>query len=457
MTESSNQTLEDSKFQELMAINEKYAVPLLKKGRPNEPAHSKAVRNHSLNIAKERGLDPLVMGTISLWHDTGYAEQFKDETTADLATIRSKKADHMPASVLFAKQFLERPDVSPFYTEDQKSQILEIIGKHDLVGDLKSDLELAFMEADTLGAMENPTFNQDDMQKYVEVNLLQKRFPKFFTEYGKNTFYKLLINLQAAHNYDLGGLKIENGIIGKRVEIESDQNNLVGSLVLAQNYRFAPSVYICHGAAKEPLNPVKDLLSIQNYLANEGISSLVVNSRGVGSGEDKSGGSYFSTIGDRVVDNLQGWEFLKKYVDIEKMFLAGSSMGGQVASVMAPELAEKLKGIILIAPAAYAPDAENIPLGPDFSQFIRANKSEEISKSPAFDSLRTVSSIPLLVVIGAEDQVIVESAKQGYKSAVQDRGDSGAFVELSGIAHNSPATPDNRLHEQIINFIKKFA
>lgn len=174
-----------------------FAYGYLEKGRKDwDIPHTKAVKYYAEEIARAEGLDVLVHKTVAILHDIGYYAAFAGEESEDYDKVQDRKILHMEYGKRLAREVLERPEVSKFYTEAQKELIIELIGIHDRVDRLSTPDEIAFMEADTLGAIDiqrvKPTFNYENGMKYIEGSLKGKRVPKFRTEKGKEFLAILL-------------------------------------------------------------------------------------------------------------------------------------------------------------------------------------------------------------------------------------------------------------------------
>lgn len=241
---------------------------------------------------------------------------------------------------------------------------------------------------------------------------------------------------------------------GHRVEIKSEDYKLVGNLVLVANAETSPAVLICHGAAKAPNNPITQLKVMQDFLASQGISSLIVHTRGVGVAKDRSKGSYSSTLLDRVTDFTTALRFLGQHADGRKLGLIAGSMSGEVGALIAAKEGRGLKALVLLEPAAYPPGAENIQLGPEFSAAIRGHRNE-ILMSPAFTALNS-TDIPLMVAMGENDNVIPPKARNGFKQLAESRGANGRYLELPGEKHTLLFKPLPDLYSAMADFLTQF-
>lgn len=245
---------------------------------------------------------------------------------------------------------------------------------------------------------------------------------------------------------------------GEIVEVESGGYKLKGNLVVAPNST-KPVVLIGHGAAKND-NPVKYLNRLQITLAERGYTSMVVHNRGVGDGEYKSGGSYESTILERVVDFENASDFLLNQGNSDKLILIACSLNGETAALATPKFGDKLKAIVLLEPAAYAPGVENIPLGTDQFTFAlrRTDLAEEeketrILSSPAFMQLQKFKG-SLFVAYGEKDVRVPKFVQEKYRQVAEEKGRRGRVFELPQESHTLTAHPNFFLYDKVSKFLE---
>ena len=179
-----------------LRLAEAYALGFLRQGRAgwDEP-HTRAVVHYAGALARAAGVDPLVAVTVGWLHDIGYAGLFAAADSSRHAVVRSRKALHMERGAALARAFVERPDVAPFYTPAQRDRIVHLVSVHDKVELLSAPDEIAFMEADTLGALDirrvTPTYDYENGLRYLE-GVRRWRAPYFATPLGKQYLAELL-------------------------------------------------------------------------------------------------------------------------------------------------------------------------------------------------------------------------------------------------------------------------
>lgn len=182
--------------EELVGKVSEYALEFLLKGRQEwDIPHTKAVVFYAEEIAIANGLDVQVIKTAAWLHDIGYYALFQGSDSASYENVMDKKAAYMVNGARLAKEFLNLPEVSEYYSDEQKERIIRLVGIHDKIEDLTTDEEIVLMEADTLGAIDvsrvTPTFDKEGAEKYLK-GLFARRLPKFKTEIGKKYFSELI-------------------------------------------------------------------------------------------------------------------------------------------------------------------------------------------------------------------------------------------------------------------------
>lgn len=176
-------------------LAEQYATEYLQKGRIWDLPHTKAVAYYAGKISSEERLDSLILVTTAWLHDIGYSGLFKDDESRNYDQVQDKKFRHMVIGEQRAREFLGRGDVKGFYTDIQKYAIIHLVSVHDQLEKLNHVNELVFMEADTLGQIDigrvTPTFDREQVEKYILRDLKERRWPKFISQTGKQLYKEL--------------------------------------------------------------------------------------------------------------------------------------------------------------------------------------------------------------------------------------------------------------------------
>ena len=231
----------------------------------------------------------------------------------------------------------------------------------------------------------------------------------------------------------------------QKISFHSSGYTIVGDLLLPPT-KNPPGVLLIHGAGHSHKEKFADM---QQALVEKGFASLAIDCTGVG---ESSGDFEEGSLAVRLQNAQDGLAALRKYADPAHISILGSSMGGFVATVVGWE--EKLKNIILLAGAAYSPEAEKKQLDATFTQIIRSPKSWENSRS--FAALENFSG-RVLVLYGAEDTTIPEEIKNRYRQIASRKGE---WYTIATAGHNliTAATPaeekaSNTVREHVVHFL----
>lgn len=184
---------------------EQFALQYLVRGRAVQERsnwdipHTFAVVHYAGLLAQELDLDPLVMKIAALLHDIGYFDLFDGEQSLSYEEIRKRKKLHMDRGAQYANKFLFDSEIAPLLTPQQKALILHLIRTHDNFDEPDQHqtlYEIAFMEADTLGALDMSrvpiTFDYKSGTAYIKEGLGIRRIPRFKTELGNRLLQELL-------------------------------------------------------------------------------------------------------------------------------------------------------------------------------------------------------------------------------------------------------------------------
>ena len=133
--------------------------------------------------------------------------------------------------------------------------------------------------------------------------------------------------------------------------VEGDHGKLSAVLQTPNNEKEYPLVMIFHG-----FNSGKNmslLRDVADKLETNGIASVRFDFNGHG----ESDGKFVDmTIPNELEDARKVYEYVQKIPGIKSVSLAGHSQGGVVASVLAGELKDNVKSVVLLAPAAVLHD-----------------------------------------------------------------------------------------------------
>lgn len=151
------------------------AYPYLQKGRPQwDIPHTKACMYWMKELIKHEGGNPRVLLPAIILHDIGYNEPGAIEN----------KTEHMRLGAEIAKQIL----LNFSFTEEERAQIIHLVGMHDDLTKVHSHEEQLVFEADSLGQIDcekvEPTATGEWRQKFLDY-FVKNRIPLFKTQHGK--------------------------------------------------------------------------------------------------------------------------------------------------------------------------------------------------------------------------------------------------------------------------------
>ena len=178
-----------------------YVIPILKEGRLFDLKHTFATAYWAYQICIQENLDPEILVTAALFHDTGYMGLFDESnnSSTNFDNIQDKKALHMERSETIAREFIPTNNHGSKLPKGKITKILYIIRHHDEIRNpelIKSDLYLnALVTSDTLGQIDmervDSFFNREELAKFIRLELLKIREPLITTEFGEKTFIEL--------------------------------------------------------------------------------------------------------------------------------------------------------------------------------------------------------------------------------------------------------------------------
>lgn len=198
----------------------------------------------------------------------------------------------------------------------------------------------------------------------------------------------------------------------KNIHFLSEDKQVAGNLLLAHDAKKNPGMLLIHGAGK---STKEKFIYLQEFLSTIGITSLAIDVRGVGESE---GIFVESTLQNRIKDSVNGFTFLKDFVDNSRIGVLGTSMGGFVAAELTTKVSVRVA--ILCSSAAYNPQAESMLLNKSFTDIL--HRPESWKNSHSFTALESFSG-KVLVLYGDNDIVIPDAIKQRYKSIVVKKGE----------------------------------
>jgi alpha/beta superfamily hydrolase len=188
-------------------------------------------------------------------------------------------------------------------------------------------------------------------------------------------------------------------------QITAGQNILKATVVAAVNPNTCV-LFLCGGGLKIGKERYQEW---QREFEEINIASVSFDYSGVnGSGVPLEQSSLEARI------NEASWvtDWAKEHVPAEQYVLFGTSMGGYIALGLVNKKPAFFDTIILHAPAAYSPQANNLNFGPDFTKEIR--KENSWADSLSFHWLKRYTG-KILLVESEKDEVVPQEIIERYK------------------------------------------
>lgn len=242
----------------------------------------------------------------------------------------------------------------------------------------------------------------------------------------------------------------------EKVTIDGDHGKLQAEIhkpTLKQGER-VPMVVLCHGFMG---NMQSDLLiKIAELLQERGIASIRFDFNGHGQSE---GRFQDMTVLNEIVDAKKVIDYVTALPYVSSVAIAGHSQGGVVAAMTAGELgAEKIKSVVLLAPAAVLRDdaIRGSTMGATYDPF---NLGEYVELFRGLklgaEYIRTAFSMPIyetsagykgpaLIIHGTGDRVVPYTygerfhlTWEGSELIILDRADHGFSKQTDEVAASS--------------------
>ncbi|HNV96931.1 MAG TPA: HD domain-containing protein [bacterium] len=167
----------------------KEVLNILQNGRPDwDIPHTLTSVYYIKKLLKKEGGNAKILITTMYLHDIGYSWVRRDLNKRD--NVIKSKLDHMKNGVIFGRQILDKLN----YADDEKKQILHLIGIHDNLNDIFDTNKQLVFEADSLAQIDTKraksNLNNEDRIKFIN-GFEEKRLPKFKTKTGIKLVGKL--------------------------------------------------------------------------------------------------------------------------------------------------------------------------------------------------------------------------------------------------------------------------
>lgn len=241
--------------------------------------------------------------------------------------------------------------------------------------------------------------------------------------------------------------------------VEGDHGKLSAVLQTPDNKKEYPLVMIFHGFNADKEMPL--LRDVADKLEANGIASVRFDFNGHG----KSDGEFVDmTIPNELEDARKVYEYVQKIPEVTSISLSGHSQGGVIASVLAGELQDKIKSVVLLAPAAVLHDMScqgdlfgiryDMVEHPDYIEIpgcckVGKEYIETACEMPMY-KLSSAYKGPVLIIHGTGDELVPYSYGEKYKHVYEN----ATMYPLAGVNHNFVGNEDE-VAEKTADFIKE--
>ena len=186
-------------------------------------------------------------------------------------------------------------------------------------------------------------------------------------------------------------------------QIETGGEKLAATRILAE-LGHQPQVLSFHGTGTAANR--KRIRYLLDYLASHGLSSICFDFSGHG---ESSGKMEQATLTIRKNEARAAARFLDGRVP---PVLIGTSMGGYIASLLAPEI--RPRSLILFCPAAYSSELMELKFNDSFTAAVR--RPGAYLNSPAFKALESYDG-KLLIIAAGQDAIIPREVIRLYQES----------------------------------------
>gem|GEM_PF-250426 len=182
-----------------------------------------------------------------------------------------------------------------------------------------------------------------------------------------------------------------------------------------------PIVVMLHGYTGSHMEDRRMYVDLARELCENGIAAFRFDYRGHG---DSSGKFEDFDLDEAVQDAMTGFDFAAKlsFADDERMGLLGLSMGGYIATRIAPKL--DVKALALLSPALKIPKRALIPEVRDGYVYmnglrLRLDKAEKVDSMDSFPFAKSIT-VPLLIIHAKDDEWLYPSSVEFVKQVASE-------------------------------------
>lgn len=244
----------------------------------------------------------------------------------------------------------------------------------------------------------------------------------------------------------------------KEIGFESNGNQIYGIARIPKDAGEVPTVVFAHGFGGNH----DQELALQNYLASHGIAVYAIDFAG---GTGYNGGNSEGQMTDMSVltereDLLNAVATIKKeeFVDSQNIFLLGASQGGVVSSLAAVELADQVRGLMLLYPAfslfddshARFSEVAEIPETVNLMGLTVGRKYfEDVWDLDIFQEIAGFQG-NTIIFHGTADSIVPDS----YSERASQAFENVEFHSIDGAGHGFSKEEQNQVAQQLVEFMR---
>lgn len=218
------------------------------------------------------------------------------------------------------------------------------------------------------------------------------------------------------------------------IELEVNGLTLRGMLHRPEGSARCPMVVVYHGFTGQKTEPHFIFVKLSRALAAAGLASVRFDFSGSG---ESDGDFAAMTFGGEVAEAKAILDYARTlpFVNPARVFLLGLSMGGAIAGVVAGDEADKVRAVVLWAPAGNMPELIAARLTPDVRSVLDAQgridigghwlSKEFCDELAGIDIHGRAARFPgrVLLLHGEADATVPPSASMRYKEIYGDRAE----------------------------------
>ncbi|WP_310602121.1 alpha/beta hydrolase family protein [Anaerosporobacter sp.] len=239
--------------------------------------------------------------------------------------------------------------------------------------------------------------------------------------------------------------------------IPNGEHSIYGKLYIPTQNGTHPAIILSHGYNGTHNDFAKEC----KYYAEHGYIAYAFDFCGGSNNSKSSGSSTDMTIFTETSDLLAVFDYLSAMDDVDKeqLFLFGGSQGGLVTTLVAEQIADKVKGMVLYYPALCIPDdwrntyptTEDIP---DTLNFWGLNLGKNfftaIHDYYVFDHIGSFDK-DILIIHGDKDNVV--SIDYSQKAVVTY--ENATLITLPGEGHGFSQSGGITAMQEVLTYLKE--